>query len=364
VSQTIFPEPTGNPYLVMLDVPRGISGIRVKQAPDLVFSRRGPAPGRIRYETVSALSDTIDASREVHRPFYLQLPPGLSPRLLALGQRFARQGRTDRERLSLLEDYYHSARLRYTTSGLPRSRDPIDEFLFERKAGHCEFFASSFALLLRAAGVPSRLVGGYYGGEYNRVGGYYLVTEDMAHVWVEVFLQGQGWVRRDPSVFAVNFAGEVTPGRVGSMARLRMLSDSFNYYWNQAVITYDLNKQLSMMRSADSTLRNFSFHPGGLKLYVLIPAAVIALALLSCLFLKRRSRTRREECLVRELYRRAALRYPGITVSPACGLFELAEQTGDPGIRAFADLFCGSVYRDRSLTDSDFACLRKLLRTI
>jgi transglutaminase-like putative cysteine protease len=362
VKQTVFPEPSANPYLLVLDLPGSISGIQTLQAHDLVFSRRRGSTGRISYDSLSIMNDTIAVKGGIDRDFYLLLPDPVSPRVLAIGKRIAERGGTDRERLSLVEDYFISSGYRYTTRNLPQSGDPIDEFLFEKKAGNCVFFASSFATLLRTAGVPSRLVVGYYGGEYNELGGYYLVTEDMAHVWVEVYQEGKGWVRRDPSVFAVNFAGERGAVGAGFSNRLRMFIDSLDYYWNLAVINYDLEKQIRIFRSADSMFRNISMPLGKTGLSLVLCAAGLAAAVWYLVGKWRKSS--REQRILRSFLNRVARKSLHGPVSPSTGLHELADRTGDPDIRRFAEIYCGAIYRDRQLSDKEITILRGIVKGI
>src|SRR6185369_3467324 len=150
----------------------------------------------------------IGQRKSINRQFYLQLPDRLPSRVMSLVSEIVRTGKDDQARVEFLESYFRNGGYRYSTKDLATGDRALEQFLFEKKQGHCEFFASSFALLLRAAGVPCRLVGGYLGGEYNELGGYYLITNDKAHVWVEAFIEGSGWMRIDPSSFAAN-AGEV-----------------------------------------------------------------------------------------------------------------------------------------------------------
>ncbi|MDD2319674.1 MAG: DUF3488 and transglutaminase-like domain-containing protein [Geobacteraceae bacterium] len=361
VEQTIFPELNAGKYLIILDSPVKISGIRSSQSSDLVFTRRSHT-GRVRYDTVSSLNGTIRVSGGINRAFYLKLPDRISARVQALGEKIAARGKNDRERLDALEAYFSSARYRYTSRDLPRSGDPIDEFLFVGKAGHCEFFASSFLILLRTAGVPARLVGGYYGGEYNEMAGYYLVTEDMAHVWVEVYLEGVGWVRRDPSALAVDFAGAGEAGADDIIARMRKVSDSLSYYWNIAVITYDLDKQLRIFNSANNAMRNLSLPVGKWWLLTLM----FALAALVAVFPVAAGRWGQspEQRLLRSFYRKIAKKFPAVTRSAATGLMELAERIDQPAVQEFAEIFCGSVYRDRRPSAREMARLRELLKSI
>ncbi len=360
IEQTIFLEPNSGPYLITLDTPVKLSGIRAVQSPDLVFTRKRHV-GRVRYDTVSSLNRNITVIGAIDRDIYLKLPDRVSPQVKALGKRIASQGKNDRERLTALEEYFNSARYRYTTSGLPRSDDPIREFLFQGRAGHCELFASSFMILLREAGVPARLVGGYYGGDYNDLGGYYLVTEDMAHVWVEVYVAGAGWVRKDPSVFAVNFKGG--DGRQDSfIAKVRKLSDSLNYYWNLAVISYDLDKQIHIFRSVNSSMRNLSLPVATWwLLLVLIGLGGLAAGYRISV---RRLASSPEKKLLRTFYRVLAKKYPAVTVTPSTGLMELADGTADSNVREFVEIYCGTVYRDRRLSANQIDRLRDVLRAM
>ncbi|MEJ2199438.1 MAG: transglutaminase family protein, partial [Desulfuromonadaceae bacterium] len=99
---------------------------------------------------------------------------------------------------------------------------------------------------MRLAGVPSRLVGGYYGGEYNQFGGYYLVTEEAAHVWVEALLEDNCWLRIDPSTLADNAGEALLASRSRSLSFGRRLLDGIDYLWTQSVLTYDFSRQFEI----------------------------------------------------------------------------------------------------------------------
>jgi hypothetical protein len=247
-------------------------------------------------------------------------------------------------------------------TGLPTGEHALEQFLFESKQGHCEFFASSFALILRAAGVPARLVGGYLGGEYNQLGGYYLVSEDQAHVWVEVYLDGQGWLRIDPSRFAQNAGAVWAPPRRNLLLTVRMMLDSFNHAWNRAVITYDFERQIEVVSNIGTRLQGFE---AGRAMKKALPylAVVIAVVCLSvACFYRQRLFPSREERLLRAFYRRVE-RDCGVRPERGrVGLFELADLTGNNRVRAFAEIYAGAVYRDRRLTDDEFLHLKRIMR--
>lgn len=357
--QTIFPEPGRASYLLALNIPRTISGVRFTASPDGTYVRRGAPSGHVKYEVLSALSDTIASRKEVDRDFYRALPPRLSPRMNALAASIAEKGKDDAGKVLLLGEFYRDGKLTYATSGLPVGEEPLDEFLFEKKRGHCEFFASSFAILLRAAGVPARLVGGYHGGEYNELGGYYVITEDMAHVWVEAHIAGKGWVTIDPSSWAVNSAGIGAHGQRGVARTFSMALDALGYYWNLAVINYDLERQLRLIAGTNEGLKRLAVP---LRLKRLASAALLAvIAAVVLIGLIRRGRVTREERIVRAFIRQARREY-GIEAGPETGLQELAATLNDPCAGRFAEIYGGALYRDRRLTPDEIKLLKGLVR--
>jgi protein-glutamine gamma-glutamyltransferase len=361
VYQTIYPETGWSGHLFALNVPFTITGIRAQMTGDLVLKGRSGRTGRIRYDVISAPESDIRTAAGIDRGYYLRLPIPLSPRMASLGDEIARNGKNDAAKVELLKEYYLSSGITYATSDLPVSADPLDEFLFVKKRGNCEFFASSFALLLRAAGVPSRLVGGYYGGEYNELGGYYLVTEDCAHVWVEAFISGQGWVTIDPSTLSTGFRRLEENRPSGVVYRLGMYIDSFNYYWNRAVISYDLERQFSLIRSANFRIRQFpvKLRAGKFLQWLAVPI-VMALLIFT---VARAMGASREEKILRRFLRIMKRKY-SIGIYPATGLHELAALSGEPSAKRFAAVYCAAVYSDRKLTTGEYRLLEELLRNM
>lgn len=363
VRQVIYPEPSRTTYLVGLNVPIRMDGIRNRQANDFTFVNRGRPGGRIRYEVQSVVSDTIAVRGTVDRNRYLKLPERISGRTVDLARRLTAGAADDAARLERIEAWFRDAGFSYATTELPVSDDPVDAFLFGSKRGHCEFFASSFARLLRVAGVPARLVGGYYGGEYNELAGYYLVTEDRAHVWVEAFIDGRGWVMVDPSAFAVNFGrvGQTSsPGMLGKMTRV---VDSLSYLWIQAVITYDLQKQVELVRTANSRFKDLRI-PGDVRLVA--SAIIAALAALGGVLAIRRHRSGgREKRLLKRL-RAKLTRYYGLPrdPDPSQGLSETVAGLNDPAATEFVAVYSGAVYHDRRLTPDEVRRLDRLIKDI
>lgn len=364
ISQIIFPEPGRSRFLLALDSPADITFLRSRRYPDGIFEMPGLSGRRQSYSAESSTAGILPVVTKVDRSFYLRLPGTIPARLRSLGEGIRQRGGSDAERVQLLEDYFRKGNFRYSLQGLPTGDHAIEQFLFETRQGHCEFFASSFAIVARAAGIPTRLVGGYLGGEYNELGGYYLVTEQMAHAWVEVFLTGRGWVRVDPSSLAVNAGGVWNDSRKRSLGlRLRLAIDSFDHAWNRSVITYDFERQVNVAQSAGKRLQLVSWKQ--------ILRASIKPALFSCmmvvvwLLIKNRHRLllSPQERLLRRFYRRMK-RDTVITVNRGNrqGLFEIAAESGNEKVREFVRIYAGAVYRDRQFTSSELCRLKRLIR--
>ena len=361
VIQTIYPEPRAERYLFALDPPRDLEGVSLVPADDFTFRARRPLDRRIKYLARSAPGGTIVVSGSIDRDFYLDVPPGLSTRVREAALRLAAADGSAEETIARLEEFFTAQGLSYATTDLPSSGDPVDEFLFEKKRGYCEFFASSFALMLRMAGVPSRLVGGYYGGEYNGLGGYYLITEDAAHVWVEA-LVGDRWLRIDPSRLARNADTSLLSLSRRGLSTVQGLADAVDYYWNRAVVSYDLGRQVQLLRQTGFQLRRVQA-PSDLKAVLPIATALLAGAA-ALVFLLRFRRFSREERLLREFLRKVRKNHHIGEIPPSVGLEKLARQLDDPACLEFVRIYNRAVYRDRKLKNEEVKRLRELIGEI
>jgi len=177
---------------------------------------------------------------------YLQLPP-LDPRLPQLARDITAAAATTYDRAIAIE---HHLRTQYAyTLRLPSTpqRDPVAYFLFERKAGHCEYFASSMALMLRTLGIPARVVNGFRSGEFNSVTGSYIVRARDAHSWVEAYFPRYGWITFDPTPAGA----AATPG---AWNRAGLYVDALREFWREWVINYDFAHQTSL--STDVAIRS------------------------------------------------------------------------------------------------------------
>jgi protein-glutamine gamma-glutamyltransferase len=180
---------------------------------------------------------------------YLKLPP-LDIRISKLAEKITAAAPSNYDKSVALEQYL-STHFGYTLE-LPRSlpQDPLANFLFERKRGHCEYFASSMAVMLRSVGVPSRIVTGFRGGEFNDLTGQYVVRASDAHSWVEAYFPGSGWVSFDPTPAAS------VPTRTG-WSRMQLYVDAAASFWREWVINYDSSHQRTLGKDAANNTRHF-----------------------------------------------------------------------------------------------------------
>jgi protein-glutamine gamma-glutamyltransferase len=180
---------------------------------------------------------------------YLELPP-LDIRISKLAEEITARASSNYDKAVVLEQYL-STHFGYTLQ-LPRTlpQDPLANFLFERKTGHCEYFASSMAVMLRTLHIPSRMVTGFHGGEFNDLTGQYVVRASDAHSWVEAYFPGTGWISFDPTP-----AGGL-PARSG-WSRLRLYADAAASFWREWIINYDASHQQTLGKDAATSTRRF-----------------------------------------------------------------------------------------------------------
>jgi hypothetical protein len=258
--------------------------------------------------------------------------------------------------------YLRQGQFAYSLKNLPITDKPLEDFLFTYKYGNCEYFASSMAVMLRLAGVPARLVGGYRGGYYNGFGGYYLVTQNNAHVWVEAYFDGKGWLRMDPTPGSIGPLNGI--GREGFLFRIRVFLDSLNYYWNAMIIGYDLNQQIKFLISFKNVFQRPKIDLSALKNYA-VGALFVFLSLIATgavLYVGMRRKLR--EMQLMDNFMKKMRKY-GYDRARSDGLHQFLKKVDDPKIREkaheFVDEFEGLFYRDRKMTNDNVAHLRQLL---
>ena len=167
---------------------------------------------------------------------YLQTPPGLDPRIPRLAAQISGSASNRYDKAVALESYLRT-HYGYTLQ-LPASQvaDPLANFLFERKQGHCEYFASSMAVMLRTLRIPARVVNGFISDEFNDVTGNYVVRARNAHAWVEAYFPGYGWITFDPTP-------DSATGSPQGWGRVMLYLDAASSFWREWVISYDSSHQ-------------------------------------------------------------------------------------------------------------------------
>ncbi|MDO5070492.1 MAG: DUF3488 and transglutaminase-like domain-containing protein [Neisseria zoodegmatis] len=244
-----------NGALPALDYPVGsLPDSLTKRMGQIVRAHRS-REGLRRITLQASLSDTLPHKlTEGERVFYTRLPEGnLQTRLLA--DALAKQSAGERQFIDKVLHHYRSKKFSYTLQP-PRTpgRNGIDEFMFRTQQGFCEHYAQSFVVMMRAAGLPARVVTGYQGAEYNEQAGFWQIRSKDAHAWAEVWLpQEQAWLRVDPTVAVSSVRAESGISQALPEAERKMVSDGHSlfarwrdtgqFYWQQWVVNYDQSKQ-------------------------------------------------------------------------------------------------------------------------
>ena len=252
----VLMEPTATNVFFLVPQPRSLSGqyrvITVDEGGAVYNGDRERPIGS--YRAVSELGQPpADALRHSTAEIppkvasqYLQLP-AIDPRLPQVARNVSAWAPAAYDKALAIEKYLQ---INYAyTLQLPSGpqRDPVGYFLFERKAGHCEYFASSMALMLRTLGIPARVVNGFRGGEFNSVTGSYIIRARDAHSWVEAYFSGYGWISFDPTPAGA----AVAPG---TWSRFGLYLDALHEFWREWVINYDFAHQMSL--SNNMTVRS------------------------------------------------------------------------------------------------------------
>ena len=242
---------------------------------DLSFTRdfslidRRPINKRTQYTQRSYLEYEWDKSGLDEREFRREtrLPEGFNPRATAQAQSWRQQVSSDDEYIQRLLTFFNQS-FTYTLQPGTLGEHSVDEFLWGTQRGFCEHFASAFVFMMRAAGIPARVVVGYQGGEFNPIENFLVVRNSEAHAWSEVWLQGRGWVRVDPTAavapdrierslreaLSLDEAEAITGtfrlsgySRLAWLNELRYQLEALEYNWHQLVLGYDQERQLALL---------------------------------------------------------------------------------------------------------------------
>jgi hypothetical protein len=384
VRQEIFPE--NNIYMravFALDVPVQVDARGIVTAGEGVFVNTNYRNRMRSYTAVSRPSGVIrPASGGIQRNRYLGLPDNFSPRLRELVEDIT-GGIYDRDKTKAVIDYLSSPSFSYTMDELPVSRNPLDDFLFVSKKGNCEYFAAAMAVMLRMAGVPSRLIAGYHGGTYNESGEYYAVRQSNAHVWVEAWSdKEEAWVRYDPTP-ASNEAGAGEGGE-SIMGLFGMYLDYINYRLSRVFMEYEGESQMRLLDAMRGFLASpreplmaalDKFASAAGRIYfasVVLSGAICALLLQRYLKRGRETKKRyRDEFLKRRFL--DAMKRRGFEKKPGDGLEEFTRRVrGKSGPNSeiavasgrFVELFQRFYFKDVPFPPAELAELDGIVKSI
>ena len=374
---TITMEPSNRSSMLLLDMPSQLPDNSTTSA-DLQVLAKSPIRQRIRYQASSHLDYAL--ARDAHPralQLNLQIPDFDNPRSRALAQSWVDAGKTPEAIVQTALDMFRDGEFYYTLRPPRLGRQPIDDFLFNTRRGFCEHYAGTFVYLMRAAGVPARVVTGYQGGELNPVGDYLIVRQSDAHAWAEVWLDGRGWVRVDPT-------GAVSPSRIEYgietaipdesplpllasnkfplLKKMYLNLDAIDNAWNHWVLDYNQKRQMEFLSSLAGSKLSWQ------DLAIAMMVAVGVVVLLLSYFVVRVHPARKDELqrlyavFLRKLQRR------GVTHEPQEGPLDFAARAGRAlpqqagQIARITDLYTQMRYRDRTTPEST-ELLKWLIKT-
>jgi protein-glutamine gamma-glutamyltransferase len=299
VAYTVTLEPHNKTWLFTLEMPGRLS-IPYSVTDDFQVQSKQPVTSRIRYQARSQMTyraNALEAPYQLQRA--LQFPRALNPRAQQLAAQWRASLPNEDAIIRTAMTHFNREGFAYTLEPPLLGRHGVDEFLFETRQGFCEHYASAFVFLMRAAGIPARVVTGYQGGEPNLLGNYTIVRQSDAHAWAEVWLKDRGWLRIDPTA-------AIAPQRIQSglsaalpdsaalpfiarmsspwLLNMRFNLDMLNHQWNQWVLGYDTERQFAFLTRLG--MEDISWQSMAIKLLigVAILVGLFALILLRKLY--------------------------------------------------------------------------------
>ncbi|WP_217473807.1 transglutaminase TgpA family protein [Stutzerimonas stutzeri] len=373
VRYSVVMQPSGRPWLYALDVPQFEAG-GARLMPDFHVQRHRPVEQALLYQATSwpeALREPVATAAVLERA--LQLPEQGNPRSRAWAAALRREHASASAIVQTVLRHFNRQPYRYTLKPSAVGADIVDGFLFDTQNGFCIHYAGAMTFVLRAAGVPARVVAGYQGGELNPAGNYLTVRQLDAHAWVEYWRPEQGWVAIDPTF-------QVAPERIelglehalagereliedsplalrryrdiGWLNQLRLGWDNLNYGWQRWVLGYQGERQLGLLKRLFSQL-----DAGKLGVFTVLASALL-LAVMALLLLKpwRRERDaqlrlfrRFERLLARQgIDRQVGEGERDFAIRAALQMPAAAESIGD-----FARLYEGARYAERPVSERE-----------
>jgi protein-glutamine gamma-glutamyltransferase len=256
-------EPTHRRYWFALDTPVQAPDERATLSYDHQLIAREDVNTPVSFEGLSYTQlQSFQPLPAIERHQDLTLPASANPRSRDLATQLRARTSSDAGYIAAVLDYFRHGGFVYSLEPEPVGGDPVDQFLFRTRTGFCGHYASAFVALMRAGGVPARVVTGYLGGEWNPIGGYLVVRQSDAHAWAEVWLAQRGWTRIDPTAVVAperlhRGVMDLLPGEVSARERLLRASpwlnallqrwDAATAWWSERVLRYDYGAQLDLL---------------------------------------------------------------------------------------------------------------------
>jgi transglutaminase-like putative cysteine protease len=341
VRYQITMEPTRQQWLFALDMPYEWNLRQAYMGPQQQLARVLPIDQRIAYDVVSYTNYVTDPKlSKAAQTWMTDIPTGRNTRTIGLARDMRRAAGNDEQYINDVLKKFREEEYYYTLNPPALGANPVDQFLFNTRQGFCEHYASAFAAMMRSVGIPARVVLGYQGGEINPMGKYMIVRQADAHAWTEVWLQGRGWHRIDPT--AAVAPERIEAGISASMfdgigaiwgfdapsALLHKLSltwDSLNASWNQWILGYGPENQNRLMEWLGME------EPDWRKmLLTLIALVVVIVAVISTLLMLRYSPPRKDEAAVlyKKFTRKIGVR-PGTGETPQHFALRVRNENGN-----------------------------------
>lgn len=300
VSYEVTLEPTRQQWIFALDMPRELSLERAFMGPQQQLVHITPIEQRVAYKVVSYTDYLVQAGPQaIHQKRYTSIPDTGNQRSTELARQMRVDAGSDTAYINAVLAKFHEEEYFYTLQPPALGSNPVDRFLFDTRQGFCEHYASAFAFMMRSAGIPSRVVLGYQGGEVNPIGGHLIVRQSDAHAWTEVWLERYGWYRVDPTAAVaperieygvqaalLNGIGETwgftAPPQF--LQNLTMTWDALNAKWNEWILGYGSDTQNSFMKWLGMD------DPNWRKMLLTLVGSVVALILIISGFMMLRYR--------------------------------------------------------------------------
>lgn len=319
IGYNVILEPTQQPWIFGLHLAESVTG-NLFQSRNFELFNNGLITQRMSYDLRSYRNYQTDLILlSSARTRSLELPETGNARSHEFARELRASVASDRDYANAVLAHFRQNEFFYTLSPPLLGEERVDDFLFNTRTGFCEHYASSFAFLMRAAGIPARVVLGYQGAEYNPYEDYMMVYQYNAHAWNEIWLEGEGWVRfdptaavsperielgveaalaDDPSFLQSSLLSRVSRGSLGWINVLRLRLDAIEYEWNRRVVNYDEDVQFQLFQNLMGEVTERKV------ILLLIAVTSIAFILIALTVIKFEPRSRRAP--VNRLYRRFA----------------------------------------------------------